>query len=88
MAENKLMLIDELGHGNLNLAKATDHECRVLQNIISARDSAHNFTWITCNQDLARLKDLYGGAIYSRLMRHGARFTMDFNGGKDYRIGG
>ena len=87
-AKNEYLLIDELGHGNLNLVRATGPECQVLQDIISARDAVHNYTWITCNQSLDKLKDLYGAAVFSRMMREGSRYTVNFNNEKDFRTGG
>lgn len=79
------LLLDELSHGNTSRRFVTDHEQKVLMDVVSGREShaEKRPTWITSNLSLPQLVNLYGEPIIGRLAQDGLVF--DFSNMIDHR---
>lgn len=79
------LLIDELGFGEYRAA-TTEHERRVLFDLVSPRHSQGKKTWLLSNLDRDALFDLYGEAVLSRIDAYGECVTADFAGQPNFRL--
>lgn len=83
-----VLLLDELGGGHPGMQRVSDFECRLLADLLSARDRSGRWTWVTTNLDPGpdgRLMSLYPAPAMSRLMRQDASCILDFTGMKNWR---
>ena len=81
----QFLLIDELGYIE-NRKTATEHECKVFFDLISARYSRGFKTWILANIGRDDLYNIYGEATLSRVEIIGESVTAHFQGIGNYRL--
>ncbi len=81
----QFLLIDELGYGETRKA-TTEHERRVLFDLISPRHGLNRRTWLLSNIPRDDLYDLYGEAALSRLDTIGRCVVADFTGQENFRL--
>lgn len=79
------LVIDELGFGEYRAA-TTEHERRVLFDLVSPRHSQGKKTWLLSNLDRDALFELYGEAVLSRIDAYGECVTADFPGIPNFRL--
>lgn len=79
------LLLDEVGYGSGERTAVTEHERRVLFDLISEREAAGRFTWITTNYPIEQLEAHYGESTTSRLMRRGGCVKAKFTEEPNYR---
>lgn len=83
--EPQFLLIDELGYGESRKA-TTEHERRVLFDLISPRHGLNRRTWLLSNIPRDDLYELYGEAALSRLDTVGRCVVADFTGRENFRL--
>lgn len=79
------LVIDELGYGDYRQA-TTEHERRVLFDLISPRHSRGRKTWLLSNIGRDDLYALYGEAALSRLDEVGRAVMANFFGRPNFRL--
>ena len=80
----EFLLIDELGYGEYR-KETTDHERRVLFDLISPRHGTGKRTFLLSNIGRNALYELYGHAALGRLDETGQCVTADFAGRVNFR---
>ena len=80
----RYLLLDDVGFGS-ETRVPTEHERRVLLDIIDERDASKRPTWITSNQSPRQLNEAYGETLISRLTRKGRVVVVNFKTESNYR---
>lgn len=81
LLDHRYLLIDEIGGGATPGRSVSEHERKILFDLVSERESSGKLTWITSNLVKAQLEDAYGLNLVSRLARAGSSIVVELKGG-------
>lgn len=85
MVAPDFLLVDELGYGEQRSA-TTEHERRILFDLISLRHGRERKTWLLSNIGRDQLYKLYSRATMERIDTVGECLVADFKGRTNYRM--
>jgi len=85
-ARPDVLVLDEVGYGNARRQMASDHEIKVLLDLVSKRCAAGRLTWVSTNQSMSDLEAIYDAPIIHRLAEPGASVVASFAGKTNYAM--
>lgn len=82
----EILFLDEVGYGDEKDRRiVSEHERHVLFNVISEREAAGRYTWLTTNQTIEKLTEQYGETLMSRLTMRNGCIKANFKDEPNYR---
>jgi DNA replication protein DnaC len=81
-----VVLLDDLGSGNINRTEASHHETRAVLDLIDGLNAKGGSLWVTTNLSAKDVRLVYGAPFFSRLCARDKGLTADFSKSRNYRV--